>query len=90
MFVLSGNPVTCFINKKERKNRLHKEYWCPPFLLLACRETECCHSVSGESVHFREEVHHVDNISSICASNGKGVLIFGSERVTKLVIFYWK
>ncbi len=42
---------------------------------------ECCHSMSGESTHFKVDVHHVDNINSICSRNGKCFFIFGDARV---------
>ncbi len=34
---------------------------------------EFCHSVLGESIHFKEDMHPVVNVSSICARNYKGV-----------------
>ncbi len=32
-------------------------------------------------MHFKEDVHPVDNTNSICARNGKEVFIFGTARV---------
>ncbi len=42
---------------------------------------ECCHSMSGESMHFKEDVHHVDNLRSTCARNGTGFVFFVNARV---------
>lgn len=37
--------------------------------------------VSGKSIHFKEEMHHVDEISSICARNFNVSQFFGNTRV---------
>lgn len=53
------------------------------FGVMCCRITAlcCCHSMSGESVHLKEDVHHLHNTSSICTRNGKGVFFFANARV---------
>ncbi len=48
-----------------------------------------CHSVLGESIHFKEDVHHVDNISSIAYVQGmaKGFSFTVKQEYSNEVLF---
>lgn len=78
-----SDRTVCFV----KHNNLNKEFCSLSFLLLACRGTECCHSLLGESIRLKENVDHVVSMSSICAKNGKGFLIFSDNaRVSNEVL----